>query len=71
MQTLIDEDDDDEMWLRRLTLPEEYLCRHHPELRGGYYRWFKSSNVVDLVRVRRLRSGQQRSPQSDHEMGGG
>ena len=53
------DDDDDELWLRRLTLSEEYICRYHPGLRGGYYRWFESPNVVDLVRIRRLRSKQQ------------
>jgi hypothetical protein len=65
LKSLYDEDDDDELWLRRLTLSEEYICRHHPSLRGGHYRWFESPNVVDLVRFRRLR--QQRGVQRDSD----
>jgi hypothetical protein len=53
------EDDEDEMWLRKLTMPEEYIIRHHPIARGGYYRWFKSENVIDLVRIRRQRTPPQ------------
>ena len=64
LESLCD-DEDDELWLRRLTLFEEYLRRHYPGLCGGYYRWFESSNVVDLVRVRRLR--QQRGVQRDSD----
>jgi hypothetical protein len=68
LKSLYDEDDDD-VWIRRLTLSEEYIRRHHPSLRGGYYRWFESPNVVDLVRIRRLRFGQlqgvQRSQLND------
>ena len=54
-----DEDDEDEMWLRKLALPEEYIIHHHPIARGGYYRWFKSENVIDLVRIRRRRAKPQ------------
>ena len=54
-----DEDDEDERWLRKLTLPEEYIIQHHPIARGGYYRWFKSENIIDLVRIRRQRAKQQ------------
>jgi hypothetical protein len=47
-----DKDDEDEIWLRKLTLPEEYIIRHHPIARGRLWRWFQSENVVDLVRIR-------------------
>jgi len=57
--TRLCDDEDDEMWLRRLTLSEEHIRRRYPGLRGGYYRWFESPNVVDLVRIRRLRSKQR------------
>jgi hypothetical protein len=58
--TLYDkEDDEDERWLRKLTLPEEYIIHYHPSARGGYYRWFESENVIDLVRIRRQRAKQQ------------
>jgi hypothetical protein len=54
-QTNLWEEEEDEAWLRRLTQSEEYLRRFHPSLRGGYYRWFESANVVDLVHYRRQR----------------
>ncbi len=53
-----DKDAEDEMWLRKLTLPEEYIIRHHPIARGRLWRWFQSENVVDLVRVRYERAKQ-------------
>jgi hypothetical protein len=52
-----DEDENDD-WVRSIALPEEYIIAHHPSARGGYYRWFESPNVVDLVRIRRLRAKQ-------------
>jgi hypothetical protein len=55
-------DDDDDAWLRRLALSEEYLARHHPSACGGYWRWFQSENVVDLVRIRRQRTGSASKP---------
>jgi hypothetical protein len=53
------DDDDGDVWLRRIALPEEYLIRHHPTACGGYRRWFESENVIDLVRIRRNRAKQQ------------
>ena len=52
------EDAEDERWLRKLTLPEEYIIRHHPLARGRLWRWFESENVIDLVRIRYERSKQ-------------
>jgi hypothetical protein len=52
-------DDDDEGWLRRLALPEEYVIAHYPMARGSLWRWFQSENVVDLVRIRHERAKQQ------------
>jgi hypothetical protein len=37
-----------------LVLPEEDLP---PERRGGMYRWFRSPNVLDLVKARAGRLG--------------
>jgi hypothetical protein len=54
-------DDDDESWLRRLALPEEYVIAHYPMARGSSWRWFESSNVIDLVRIRRERAKQAAS----------
>ncbi len=50
------EDDEDEMWLRKLTLPEEHIIRHHPIALGKLWRWFQSENVIDLVRIRHERA---------------
>jgi hypothetical protein len=53
------DEDDDEAWLRRLALPEEYIIAHfQPPARNGYYRWFQSPNVIDLVRIRRQQAKQ-------------
>ena len=41
-------DVDDEGWLRKLALPEEYVIAPLPIARGGYGD-FQSENVVDLV----------------------
>jgi len=49
----------DDEWLRQYTLSEEYIIHHFPGNRGGYHRWFESTNVIDLVRVRRERANQQ------------
>lgn len=38
-----------EIW-RELTPPEEDLP---PDHRGGPYRWFRSPNVIDLVKIRK------------------
>jgi hypothetical protein len=48
--------DDGEDWVRQFALSEEYLLRHHPKAAGGPYRRFESSNVIDLLRVRRQRA---------------
>ena len=50
--------DDDEGWLRRLALPEEYVIAHYPMARGSFWRWFLSENVIDLVRIRHERANQ-------------
>lgn len=41
----------DEVW-RELVPAEEDLP---PDRRGGPYRWFRSPNVIDLVKIRRMR----------------
>jgi hypothetical protein len=46
---------DPDDWVRQFVLSEEYLLRHHPQVAGSPGRRFDSPNVVDLVRVRRLR----------------
>jgi hypothetical protein len=50
---LIDEEDEDEMFLRQLVRPEE--DRRQPSPPGGW-RWFRSANVIDLVAYRRKRA---------------
>jgi hypothetical protein len=54
--TLPTDDDDDDVWLRQFVMPEEYIVRRHPSLRGGFYRRFESKNVIDLIRERRRRA---------------
>jgi hypothetical protein len=54
--------DDDDGWLRRLALPEEYVITHYPMARGSFWRWFESPNVIDLVRIRHQRAKQQITP---------
>jgi hypothetical protein len=49
-------DEDDDAWIRQYTMPEEYIIACcHPTARNNYWRWFKSPNVIDLVRIRRQR----------------
>ena len=43
--------------MRDLTIREEDLPQ---QSRGGFYRHFRSANVVDLVKVRRQRNGMAR-----------
>jgi len=51
-----DDDEDDEVWRRQYTMPEEYIRAHcGPTAWNGFHRWFVSPNIVDLVRIRRLR----------------
>jgi hypothetical protein len=47
---------DSDDWVRQFVFPEEYVLKHYPRAAGSYYRWFASTNVVDLVRVRRERA---------------
>ena len=55
-----DGDDDEFAWARQYTMPEEYVRHHcHPIAWNGYWRWFISPNVIDLVRIRRQRQKQQ------------
>jgi hypothetical protein len=53
--TTLNDGQDNDDWVRRFTLPEEYLIHHYPSARGGMLRWFESKNVIDLVRIRRRR----------------
>jgi hypothetical protein len=46
-----------EFW-REISPPEEALP---PSGRGGYYRWFRSPNVVDLVPIIRDRARQKKA----------
>jgi hypothetical protein len=41
-----------EVW-RELTLAEEDLP---PYRRGGPHRWFRSANIIDLVKIRKARA---------------
>jgi len=51
-----DGDDDEYAWAREYTQPEEYIRAHcHHLAWNGYWRWFMSENVIDLVRIRRQR----------------
>lgn len=54
------DEDDDEAWLRRYTLSEEYIIAKYPKHRGSLYRWFESPKVIDLLRIRRQRAKRQR-----------
>jgi hypothetical protein len=56
-------DVDDEGWLRKLALPEEYVIAHCPMARGSYWRWFQSENVVDLVPHIQSRRAKQQAAQ--------
>jgi hypothetical protein len=47
-----------ELW-RAITLPEEDLPSGN---RGGYYRWFRSENVIDLVPLIRDRARPPKPP---------
>ena len=47
----IEDDEDDEAFLRSLIRPEEDRRRLHPELPWlGGYRWFHSANVIPMER---------------------
>jgi hypothetical protein len=56
VDTVRTRDDEDDSWLRRLALPEEYVIAHYPMARGSLWRRFQSDNVIDLVRVRHERA---------------
>jgi hypothetical protein len=53
----IEEDEDDEAFLRKLVLPEEDRRRLYPTnpWTGGY-RWFRSANVICLDQWRRKKA---------------
>jgi hypothetical protein len=53
---------EDEIW-RDLVVPGEDLPL---KARGKYYRWFRSLNVIDLVKVRRKRA---QPPKADGRRG--
>jgi hypothetical protein len=49
----IEDDEDDEAFLRSLIRPEEDRRRLHPELPWwSGYRWFRSANVIPMERYR-------------------
>ena len=50
-------DDEDDDFLRQVVWPVEDMLARGYRSSGGW-RWFRSPNVVDLVRVRRERDGQ-------------
>jgi hypothetical protein len=47
--------DEEHEFLRRITVPEEDRSQYTSAQWSGEYRWFRSSNVVCLEKVRRLR----------------
>jgi hypothetical protein len=49
-------DEDDDAFLRRVTRDEEWILAHYPEQAGGPWRWFRSPNVVDLLKVKRIKT---------------
>jgi hypothetical protein len=51
--------EDDNVWVRRLALPEEYVIAHYPMARGSYWRWFESANIIDLMPIIRRRCVKQ------------
>jgi hypothetical protein len=54
--------DDDVFW-RKLILPEEDRRRLSPDMTGkGGYRWFRSPNVVPIEQWRRRKREQERKP---------
>ena len=60
--TLVPDDEDELTWARQYTMPEEYIRAHYQRIAWkGYWRWFASPNVVDLVRIRRQRQKQSKS----------
>jgi len=60
-EKLTDEEREDAFW-RRLTLPEEDRIANGNPYRGGVGRWFRSPNIVPIERYRRRkRRNQSRS----------
>jgi hypothetical protein len=50
---------------RDLLLPEEAFRQ---EIRGGAHRWFRSQNVLDLVKARKTRNGRACLPWPPHQL---
>jgi hypothetical protein len=61
MNKLVNLDEDDETFMRRITFAEEDRHRYTstPWRRG--FRWFRSENVVPMERWRRKKSGEEDS----------
>jgi hypothetical protein len=51
-ESKLDDETEDEAFLRSLVLPEEERRRFTSVPYSGGWRWFKSPNVVDLVTYR-------------------
>lgn len=51
-ESKLDDESEDEAFLRSLVLPEEERRRFTSVPYSGGWRWFKSPNVVDLVTYR-------------------
>lgn len=49
--------DEEQAWLRQVTIPEERRSRFTSMPWGGEYRWFESENIVCLEKARTARSG--------------
>ena len=57
----IEDDDDDEAFMRSLIRPEEERLRLHPTTAWvGGFRWFRSPNVVPLEQWRKQHQPKQR-----------
>jgi hypothetical protein len=48
--------DEEHELLQRLTIPEEDRAKYTSAKWSGEYRWFRSSNIICLEKVRRLKA---------------
>jgi hypothetical protein len=55
LNELLEQDDREHEFLRSVTIPEEDRSKFTSTKWQGEYRWFRSSNVIPLETVRRLK----------------